>query len=61
MEVVLALFMIAVCVQLCNCNSQTINDLIQHDFQQGYYYSEILHTFILHGVVISLRQLHRIL
>ena len=62
MEVVLVLFIIAVYVQLCKCNSKTLNDLIKHYFQQGYYYSEILHTlFTLHGVVISLRQLQRIL
>ena len=62
MEVVLVLLIIAVCVQLCKCNNKTVNDLIQHYFQQGYYYSEILHTlFTLHGVAISLRQLQRIL
>ena len=62
MEMVLVLFMIAVYVQLCKCNSEAVNDSIQHYFQQGYYYSEILHTLVtLHGVVISLRQLHRIL
>ena len=37
--------------------------MIQHYFQQGYYYSENLHTlFTLHGVVISLlriRDLYR--
>ena len=62
MEVVLVLFIIAVYVQHCKCNSQTVNDLIQHYFQQWYYYSKILHIlFTLHGLVISLRRrdLHR--
>ena len=60
MVVVLVLFIIAVYVQLCKCNIQTFNDLIEHYFQQGYYYSE-LHTLLtLHGVVISLKQLLRI-
>ena len=62
MKVVLVLFMIAVYVKLCKCNSETVNDLIQHYFQQRYYYSEILDPLLtLHGVVISSRQLHRIL
>ena len=32
MEMVLILFMKAVYVQLCKCNSETVNDLIQHYF-----------------------------
>ena len=62
MEVLLILFMIAVYIQVCSCNRETVNELIQHYFQQGYYCSEILHTlFIWHGIVKSLRQLYRIL
>ena len=58
----LVLFMIAVYVQLCKCNSEIVNNMIQNYSRQGYYCSEILHTlFTLHRVVISLRQLHRIL
>ena len=56
----MVLFIIAVYVQLCKCNIQTFNDLIEHYFQQGYYYGE-LHTLLtLHGVVMSLKQLLRI-
>ena len=62
MEVLLILFMIAVHIQVCNCNRETVNELIQHYFQQGYHCSEILHTlFIWHGIVKSLRQLYRTL
>ena len=58
----LVLFMIAVYVQLCKCYSEIVNNMIQYYSRQGYYCSEILHAlFTLHGVVVSLRQLHRIL
>ena len=62
MEVLLILFMIAVHIQVCNCNRETVNELIQHYFQQGYHCREILHAlFIWHGIVRRLRQLYRTL